>query len=153
MLHPQNIEYALATPQGLRFPFFAIEFNAPGGDLWVAVNQCAGASSACLNAVGQLNALLVEFGSTQRVDNISYCIAMDNNIAHLYMSWKDDQNYYLQRVDVFALSIPEHFKNFRSQVRNILDWGKGTRLTQIKDALDTLLEENRKKAADHAKNH
>ena len=78
---------------------------------------------------------------------------MDNNIAHLYMSWKDDQNCYLQRVDVFALSIPEHFKNFRSQVRNILDWGKGTRLTQIKDALDTLLEENRKKAADHAKNH
>ncbi len=40
--------------------------------------------------------------------------------------WKeDDLNYYLQRVGAYLLSDPEHFKNFRKQVRNILDWGKG----------------------------
>jgi hypothetical protein len=37
------------------------------------------------------------------------------------------------------------------QVRNILDWGKDTRLKQIGDALDTIFEENRKKAAERAK--
>jgi hypothetical protein len=77
---------------------------------------------------------------------------MDNNIAQLYISWKeDDLNYYLQRVDAFLLSRPEDFKSFRKQVRNILDWKKDTRLTQVGDALDIILEENREKAAERAK--
>lgn len=154
-LHPQNARFPEATAQGLRFPFFAIEFKAAGGtrgDLWVAANQCAGASSACLNAVDQLNTSLRDHQSVQRVNNLSYCIAMDNNTAQLYISWKEnDLNYYLQRVGAFLLSDPEHFKVFRKQVRNILDWGKDTRLTQIRGALDTILEENRKKAAKQAK--
>lgn len=154
-LHPQNTRFAEATTQGLRFPFFAIEFKAAGGtggDLWVATNQCAGATPACLNAVDRLNTLLQKSGSKQSVDNLSYSVAMDNNIAQLYISWKEeDLNYYLQRVDAFLLSSPEHFRNFRKQVRNILDWGKDKRLTQIKDALDVILEENRRKAAENAK--
>lgn len=155
ILHPQNARFAEATTQGLRFPFFAIEFKAAGGtrvDLWVATNQCAGASPACLNAVDRLNTSLPKHPSVQHVDNLSYSIAVDNNIAQLYISWKeDDLNYYLQRVDAFLLSRPEDFKSFRKQVRNILDWGKDTRLTQIRDALDIILEENRKKAAERAK--
>ncbi|KAK3936243.1 hypothetical protein QBC46DRAFT_367034 [Diplogelasinospora grovesii] len=139
-LHPRNARFAEATTQGLRFPFFAIKFKAAGGtrgDLWVATNQCAGASSACLNAVDQLNTSLRDHQSVQRVDNLSYCIA-------LYISWKEDGlNYYLQRVNAFLLSRPEDFKSFRKQ-------GKDTRLTQIRDALDTILKENRKKAAEHA---
>ncbi|KAK3323912.1 hypothetical protein B0T19DRAFT_216741 [Cercophora scortea] len=154
-LHPRNARFAEATTQGLRFPFFAIQFKAAGGargDLWVATNQCAGASSACLSAVDQLNTSLPDHQSVQCVDNLSYCIAVDNNTAQLYISWKEDGlNYYLQRVDAFLLSRPEDFKSFRKQVRNILDWGKDTRLTQIRVALDTILEENRKKAAEHAK--
>lgn len=58
MLHPRNPDYPTATSRGLRFPFFVTEFKAAGGtrgDLWVATNQCAGASAACLNAVSQLN--------------------------------------------------------------------------------------------------
>ncbi|KAK0613145.1 hypothetical protein B0T17DRAFT_511485 [Bombardia bombarda] len=154
-LHPRNARFAEATTQGLRFPFFAIEFKAAGGtrgDLWVATNQCAGASSACLSAVDQLNTSLPDHQSVQYIDNLSYCITVDNNTAQLYISWKEDGlNYYLQRVDAFLLSKPEDFKSFRKRVRNILDWGKDTRLTQIRVALDTILEENRKKAAEHAK--
>lgn len=153
-LHPRNARFVEATIQGLRFPFFAIEFKAAGGtrgDLWVATNQCAGASSACLTAVDQLNTSL-QHQSVQPIDKLSYCIAVDNDTAQLYISWKEDGlNFYLQRVDAFLLSRPEDFKSFRKQVRYILDWGKNTRLTQIKDALDTILEENRKKAAEHAK--
>lgn len=77
-LHPHNIRFPEATAQGSRFPFFAIELKAAGGthgDLWVAANQCAGASSACLNAVDQLNTALRDHQSVQRVDNLSYCIA------------------------------------------------------------------------------
>ncbi|KAI0403527.1 hypothetical protein F4802DRAFT_292129 [Xylaria palmicola] len=153
-LHPRNARFPEATTKGLRFPFFAIEFKAAGGtrgDLWVATNQCAGASAACLNAVDQLNTSLREY-SAQSVNNLSYSIAMDNNVAQLYISWKEgDLNYYLQRIDAFLLSSPEHFKDFRNQVRNILDWGKNERLMRIGDALDVILEENRKSASEAAK--
>lgn len=153
-LHPQIPHYPAATSQGLRFPFFAIEFKAAGGtrsDLWVATNQCAGASSACLNAMDQLNALL---RGTQRIDSLCCCIAADNNTAQLYISWKeDDLIYYLQQVDAFLLWSPEHFINFRKQVRNILDWGKDTRLQQIRDALDRILTENRKEVSESSKSH
>lgn len=149
LLHPQIPHYPAGTLQGLRFPFFAIEFKAAGGtrgDLWVAANQCAGASSACLNAVDQLNASLPKHESVQRVDNLSYCVAVDNNTAQLYISWKEEElNYRLQRVDAFLLSSPEHFQSFRRQVRNVLDWGKNIRLKQIQDALVVILEESRKK--------
>ncbi|PHH90658.1 hypothetical protein CDD83_3021 [Cordyceps sp. RAO-2017] len=155
MLHDRNPDYTTATSRGLRFPFLAIQFKAVGGtrgDLWVAANQCAAASSACLNAVHQLNISLQACQSTRRVDNLSYCIAVDNKLAELYISWREDSsNYYLQQVDTFVLSRPVEFQSFRTQVRNILDWGKDARLTQIGDALDVILEENRKNAAQAAK--
>ncbi|ROT43732.1 hypothetical protein SODALDRAFT_46249 [Sodiomyces alkalinus F11] len=154
MIHPQYVDYPIAT-QGLRFPFFVVEFKAAGGtggDLWVAANQCAGASAACVNAADQLNVALREHQSVHRVDNLSYSIAVENNTAQMYVSWKEENlRHYMRRVDAFLLSSPEHFKNFRKQVRNILDWGKDKRLKQIGDALDTILEENRKQAAERAK--
>jgi hypothetical protein len=64
ILHPQTTRLAEVTTQGLRFPFFAIEFKAAGGargDLCIATNQCAGASSACLNAIDRLNDLLPKY--------------------------------------------------------------------------------------------
>lgn len=48
-----------------------------------------GASSACLNTINQLNTSLQEYRSEQRVDNLSYCIAVDNNTTQLYISWKE----------------------------------------------------------------
>jgi len=75
-LHPQNPRFSEGTAGGLRFPFLAIQFKAAGGmgtrgDLWVAANECAGASTACLNAIDQLNTLLRDHGSVKRVDNVS----------------------------------------------------------------------------------
>ncbi|KAI0873190.1 hypothetical protein GGS24DRAFT_517892 [Hypoxylon argillaceum] len=155
MLDAQTPHYPGATPQGLRFPFLSIEVKAAGGtrgDLWVATNQCAGASAACLNAIGQVNESLRDCQRLERVDNLCYTIAMDNNTAHLYVSWiGDDLNYYLQRVNVFLLLRPEDLNSFRMQIRNILDWGKSTRLNQIRDALDFIFHERRKNAREAAK--
>lgn len=153
-LHPQNLNFAQATASGLRLPFFAIEFKSDGptgGSLWVAANQCAGASSAFVNAVEHLNALLPNDPAVNRVDNLSYSIAVDNTLAKLYISWKEeDLNYCCQQVGAFLLLRLKEFKSFRRQVRNILDWGKGARLTQIRDALDIILEQNQKAAAEQA---
>lgn len=69
-MHPWSPLFpaARATADGLRFPFFAIEC----GDLWVSVNKCAGASSASLNAVDQLNTSLPNHPGVQHVDNVFY---------------------------------------------------------------------------------
>jgi hypothetical protein len=64
-----------------------------------------------------------------------------------YISWKEDNsNYLIQRVGAFLLSSPDHFREYRKQVRNILDWGKDKRPKQIGDALDIILEEQEKAA-------
>ncbi|KAI0406291.1 hypothetical protein F4802DRAFT_109555 [Xylaria palmicola] len=157
-LYPRSARFAVATAQGLRFPFFTVEFKAAGGtrgDLWVAVNQCAGASSACLSIIARLNEALRKSGSKQRVDNVSYSVAVDNNTAQLYVAWKgdDDPKYHLQQVGTFVLSREEEFKSFRRQVRDIVHWGMGTRLAQIRDAMDSICEEKGKKATEHAKAH
>ncbi|KAI1129824.1 hypothetical protein F5Y10DRAFT_276486 [Nemania abortiva] len=105
----------------LRFPFLSVEIKAAGGtrgDLWVATNQCADASAACLNAVDQLNKSHEKYQRKERVDSFP---------AQLYISWKKyNLNYYLQRVD-------------------------DTHLNQIRDALDNILEENRRGASEVAK--
>jgi hypothetical protein len=119
----------------------------------VAANECAAASAACLNLLSRLNSLVEQYGHTALIDNLTYAIAADNNLAQLYVAWKDESTltYYLQRVDSFMLCRPDEFSNLRRQVRNILDWAKGTRLTQIRKALDIVLEEKRKKDAELAK--
>ncbi|KAF4595442.1 hypothetical protein GQ602_001055 [Ophiocordyceps camponoti-floridani] len=150
-----NPDYAVATSRGLRFPFLAIEIKSScsGGSLWVAANQCAGASAACLNAVNQLNIALEACQSAHRVDDVSYAIAVDEKMAEIYISWiEDGAQYRLQEVDSFLLSRPREFQDFRCRVRYILDWGRDTRLRQIRDALDIILEENRKAASAAAKN-
>lgn len=146
-LHPKNCRYPEATTQGLRFPFFTIELKAAGGtkgDLWVAVNQCAGTSSACLAAIGRLNTLLKGHEGVRQVDSMTYSIVADNNTAQLYISWAEEPQYNVQQVDAFLLSRKEDLKKLHRMIRNILDWGKEERLMQIKMALDVILEVKQK---------
>ena len=67
---------------------------------------------------------------------------MNGTEARLYISWKHNElDYYTRKVKSFSLQDPEHYIEFRKHVRNIIDWGKGTRLKEIRNSLDTLLEE------------
>ncbi len=65
---------------------------------------------------------------------------MDNNIAKQYIAWSDVEGCCLQKIDTFLLERQDEFVSFRSHVRDILDWGKGARLEQIRGALDAVLE-------------
>jgi hypothetical protein len=147
-------QFVRATTQGLQFPFFALELKADagtGGSLWVATNQCAGDAGACLNAAGRLNELLANTNQPL-VDNLTYCLAMNNQMAQLYVSWKPDLlTYYMSEVRSYVLSRADEYVEFRRHVRNIVDWGKDKRLAQIRDALDVILEDGRKAASRAAK--
>ncbi|KAK0728898.1 hypothetical protein B0T26DRAFT_749056 [Lasiosphaeria miniovina] len=60
-------------------------------------------------------------------------------------------DYYMANIKSFLLQEPEHYIEFRKYVRNIIDWGKDKRLKEIRDSLDGLLEESRKRASEAAK--
>ena len=148
----------VANSQDLIYPFFAIEFKGDGpsgdGSLWVATNQCLGGSASCVNIADRLNRQLRECNNEEvkPIDSAAFSIAMNGTEARLYISWKHDElKYYMRSVKSFLLQEPEQYVTFRKYVRNIIDWGQGKRLKQIRDSLDSLLEENRKTASQQAK--
>ncbi|KAK7955880.1 uncharacterized protein PG986_005102 [Apiospora aurea] len=139
----------------LAFPFFVIEFKGDGpvnGSLWVATNQCLGGSATCAETVSRLNYLLQQYPGARPVGNMAFSIAMSQNSAELYVSWKTEElEYYTREAAAFYLKRPEDFLDFRRYVKNILDWGKGPRLREIQEAFDIILEEDRKIASAQAK--
>ncbi|KAF2789130.1 hypothetical protein K505DRAFT_341527 [Melanomma pulvis-pyrius CBS 109.77] len=138
-------EDMLANNQGLVYPFFAIEFKGDGpggtGSMWVATNQCLGASTSCVNIAETLNHHLMHCRNdkVRLMKSAVFSIAMNGTEARLYISWKHDEGqYYMQQINGFFLQEDEQYLKFRKCVRNILDWGKGTRLKEIRDSLDML---------------
>ncbi|KAM0562322.1 hypothetical protein ACHAPJ_002009 [Fusarium lateritium] len=72
---------------------------------------------------------------------------MNGTEARMYISWKQENLFNIQKVRSFALQEPDHFLEFRKYVRNIIDWGRDERLRTIKAALDILVEERLKVAS------
>lgn len=169
-----QISYMAASPvsgnnDGLMFPFLAIEQKGDGpvsrGSLWVATNQCLGASASCVNITERFNHLLRKCNRNNNnndsdddkihvkpANSISFSIAMNGSEARLYVTWKHDEvKYHTAIVDGFLLQRPRDFLNFRRYVLNILDWGMGARLTAIRNSLGHLIEERRRTTSLQAK--
>jgi len=143
-----------ANTTGLLYPFFVVEFKGDGGSMSVATNQCLGGSMSCVKMAKDLNRRLMQCRSekVQPIDSASFSIAMNGTEARLYVSWKHDElDFYMVNVKSFLLQEPEQYIEFRKCVRNIIDWGKGKRLKQIRDSLDLLLEESKKRTSEAAK--
>lgn len=144
----------MANTQGFAYPFFVIEFKGNGGDLWVATNQCLSGSMSCVNMAEHLNQQLRKCKSDkiQVIDNAAFSIAINGTEARLYISWKHNElDYYMQKVESFTLQKPKDHIEFRKYVLNIIDWGEDKRLKEIRNSLDHLLEESRKRASEEAK--
>ncbi|MCJ1462003.1 hypothetical protein MMC07_000603 [Pseudocyphellaria aurata] len=147
-----------ANGLNLLYPFFVMEFKGDcpsgAGSLWVATNQCLGGSSSCVNIAEQLNDRLRQCKSREirPIDSAAFSLAMSGTEARLYISWKQDElRYYLKQVDCFVLQKPGDYLQFRNYVRNIFDWAKDRRLTEIRDSLDQLLERSRLITSEAAK--
>ena len=115
--------------------------------MWVATNQCLGGSTSCVNITERLNRRLKQCKSEEvwPINSAVFSVAMNGTEARLYVSWKHNElDYYMRRVKSFSLQEPQQYVAFRKNVRNIIDWGKDTRLKGIQKSLDSLLEENRK---------
>jgi len=148
----------VANSNGLVYPFFVIEFKADGpsgnGSMWVATNQYFGGSTSCINIAERLNRQLrqCENKKIRPIDSAAFSIAINGTEARLYVSWKHNElKYYMRKVDSFLLQKPKDYVEFRKYVRNIIDWGKDKRLNEIRDSLNSLLEESRQTASQLAK--
>jgi hypothetical protein len=145
----------VANSLNVVFPFLIIEFKADGptetGSLWAATNQCLTATASCINIGERLNDRAARY-NCGRFDTTVFSIAMNGTEARLFVSWKqDNDSYYTQKVDSFALQRAEHYLEFRNYVLNIIDWGLKTRLERIQNLLDQLFEEDRKALSHMAK--
>ncbi|MCJ1464281.1 hypothetical protein MMC07_002894 [Pseudocyphellaria aurata] len=143
-----------ATTSLLAYPFLDVEFKGDGpsgsGSMWVAINQCLGGAASCVNLAERLNDRLkgCKNDEIRSFNSAAFSVASNAREARLFICWKDDDlNYYLQEFEGFLLSIADHHLRFRRYVRNIIDWGKDQRLQEIRNSLDILLEENRKRAS------
>ena len=141
----------IANNKGLRFPFFIIELKGQGRN-WIATNQLGGGCFACLYSVQAINKALRQLRDhpvqdlTQDVtiDNLVYGLTADNNIVKLHVSWYEEDSEgkmlgcKVLQVEEFLLNRPNELQSLWVRIRHILDWGKGQRLAQIRQAFDLL---------------
>ncbi|MCJ1468572.1 hypothetical protein MMC07_007201 [Pseudocyphellaria aurata] len=142
-----------ATASNQAYPFLDVEFKGDGpsgcGSIWVATNQCLGGAASCVNLAERLNDRLqgCKNDEIRPLNRSAFSIVLNGRETRLFVCWKHkDLNYYLQEVEGFLLSHADHYLLFRRYVRNIIGWGKGQRLQEIRDS-DKLLEEDRKRAS------
>ncbi|KAH7126474.1 hypothetical protein B0J13DRAFT_454440 [Dactylonectria estremocensis] len=136
------------------YPFFSIKFKGDMGSMWVATNQCLGASSSCVNISEDLNSRLKQCGSNKVIASTVFSLATNGTEARLYVSWKHDEvNYYTVIIRSFMLQDSKHYIEFYNTIRNIIDWGCGQRLDEIREAMDILLSTARKRAPEVVESH
>jgi hypothetical protein len=136
----------MANSQGLIYPFLLIEFNSDSlsGDnsLWAVTNQCLAGAACCVNLTENLNDWLKQSQSGS-INSAIFSIAISGTEARLYVSWKHGVNYYMQRVKGFLLQEPEQHRDFCKYVLNIIDWGEGERLREIRESLNKIPDKSK----------
>ncbi|OAP54691.1 hypothetical protein AYL99_11139 [Fonsecaea erecta] len=144
-----------ANNQRSIYPFFVVEFKGNAGlttgSLWVGTNQCLGATAACIKMVEKLNKYVegLDTSTLQPVDTTVFSIAMSGSEARLFVSWKEgDGQYITQQIEGLAVCRPDHYVRLHRFVRNVIDWGTGSRLAQIGAVLDYIQEEPQKRLHD-----
>ncbi|KAL6912813.1 hypothetical protein ACHAP8_010537 [Fusarium lateritium] len=90
-----------------------------------------------------LNDELMELGHKviNPIDTSSFSVSMNGTEARLYITWKEEQTFYIQKIRTFALQEAQQLLEFRKCVLNIQDYGRNERLESIRSGLDLLPEE------------
>ncbi|KAM3481733.1 hypothetical protein MY5147_000530 [Beauveria neobassiana] len=133
----------------LVLPFLVVEFKGDGGSMWSCTNQCLGGSAACVNVGRRLNIGLVAKDQNPSFNSAVFSIAMNGDKANLYVSWKpksDAAEYYMQRIGFFAIEDMHDLLILQRTVREIIDWGLGPRLDEIRECLGLAGSKKRKQS-------
>lgn len=90
-----------------------------------------------------LNEELMERGPKDMtpIDNSAFSVSMNGTEARLYITWMEEETFYVQKIQTFALQEAQQLLEFRKCILNIMDYGRNVRLESIGSALDLLPEE------------
>ena len=133
------------------FPYFIIEFKGYNGCMSVATSQCLGGSATCVRMAERLNEHLKALKASgsgiraEEIETTAFSLSMSGSEARLHVTWKEaDAQYKMQHIGSYAVQEPLHYIELRKRIRNIIDWGRETRLAGILQLLDQLAEEKSK---------
>ncbi|RGP60592.1 hypothetical protein FSPOR_10559 [Fusarium sporotrichioides] len=118
-----SMDLASANNDGLCLPYFLIELK---GD---------GPSSKELKERGH---------KVKPIDTSAFSISMNGTEARLYITWKERESFFVQKIRSFALQEAQQLLEFRKYVLNIMDYGMNERLESIKSGLDLLSKDGSK---------
>ncbi|EPE07732.1 hypothetical protein F503_00454 [Ophiostoma piceae UAMH 11346] len=133
------------------FPYFIIEFKGYNRCMSVATNQCLGGSATCVRMAERLNEHLKALKSSgsgiraEEIETTAFSLSMSGSEARLHVTWKEaDAQYKMQHIGSYVVQEPPQYIELRKRIRNIIDWGRQTRLAGILQLLDQLAEEKSK---------
>ena len=131
------------------WPFFVVELKAAsrGGTHFIGENQAAGAGAHCVKSVDTLFEHTHRERSKEKAfDSMMFSCVADAQHGTLWVHWRGIEVGKQPRYNSAELRdfVWKHdsaeILNFRRTVRNIIDYGVDTRLPEIKEALDTLVQ-------------
>ncbi|KAK3316531.1 hypothetical protein B0H66DRAFT_604817 [Apodospora peruviana] len=116
------------------------------GDEMVATskNICLGSMAACVNIGEHINRRLEGLGREhdKPVNTAVFGLAMNNVEARLFVAWQPvDGAFHARQIKSFFFHELTHLVQLRTYVLNIMDWGIGERLAEIKSALVVIFKE------------
>ncbi|TKA46316.1 hypothetical protein B0A49_13860 [Cryomyces minteri] len=116
---------------GLYWPFLTMEYKSEGknASITAAVNQCAGAGTACLNSFLKLRVLAP--GEPCLHPPIAFTYALTGRTAELLLHWTDGTVFYAASIEAYFLRRPEEFHKLYEHVRCITKWGVSVRWEEI----------------------
>ncbi len=143
MQHPRFQSYVKPN-SSTYWPFFAVEYKSQSRleSTWVAENQNAEIGSHCVNSIERLMSYTTNTDERQIIDFIAFSCVVDSHNASLWVHWRedgDDPRFVSSEVGYYHFHRPRDIREFRANVKNIIDYGLSERLTMIKNALFDIL--------------
>ncbi|KAI1092247.1 hypothetical protein F5B19DRAFT_455388 [Rostrohypoxylon terebratum] len=115
-------KYSLYTP------FLVVETRVDSSS-YAMKNRMLGAASACLNVNSRV---------LSPTKNAVYSLVLSDSLAELFVSWidlsTDPRTYCTKLVRTFPVSEWEQFLLLRRYIHNIIGWGSGNRLCEVRAA-------------------
>ena len=141
--HARVLPYAKPTPYNvLPFLIFEIKSEAPGGTLWLAENQAAGAGCHSVCSVRFLLEEAEKQSTEPRdigiTDAICFSATINARQVGLWIHYYEDGMYMMSCIGNYFYSDRASINKFRNALDNIVDHCMGTRLDLIKETFNKL---------------
>ncbi len=126
--------------------FFAVEYKSQSRleFTWVAKNQNAEIESHCVNSIETLMSYTTNTDERQIIDFIAFSCVVNSHNASLWVHWReneDDSQFVSSEVDYYHFHRSRDIREFRANVKNIIDYELSERLIMIKNALFDILSQ------------